>query len=267
MRKITAALIIAAFSILGAASGTLGQEEAAELAKAAQNPVGDLISLPLQNNTNFGLGHNESTQNILNVQPVWPIGVGPNWNVITRTIAPLISQPAFSDGDTSTFGLGDITFTAFLSPKAPGRVIWGVGPVVLIPTATNDRLGTDKWGLGPSVVLLAMPGNWVVGSLFSNVWSVGGSGEERVNLFTWQYFLNYNLPNGWYLVSAPILQANWESESGNRWTVPVGGGAGKIFRIGRQPINGQLGAYYNVTRPDFGAKWQLRAQIQLLFPK
>jgi len=267
MRRIALLIGLVLVPTLGAVSGGSAQEGQEELAKAAQNPVGDLISVPFQNNTNFGLGPTEGTQNILNIQPVWPIGVGQKWNLITRTIVPLVSQPAFSDVDSSTFGLGDITFTAFLSPKAPGSLIWGVGPVVLLPTATNDRLGADKWGLGPSVVLLMMPGNWVVGSLFSNVWSVGGSGEQDLNAFTWQYFINYNLANGWYLVSAPILTANWKNESGNRWTVPLGGGAGKIFRIGKQPINGQLGAYYNVARQDFGAKWQLRAQIQLLFPK
>ena len=115
--------------------------------------------------------------------------------------------------------------------------------------------------------MLAMPGHWVVGSLFSNVWSFAGSGDQDVNLFTWQYFINYNLPNHWYLTTAPIITANWESDSDNRWTIPFGGGVGKIFHIGKQPINGQVSAYYNVEKPDSGADWQLRIQIQFLFPK
>ncbi len=112
-----------------------------------------------------------------------------------------------------------------------------------------------------------MPGKWVFGSLLSNVWSFAGSGDQDVNLSTWQYFINYNMPNGWYLTSAPIITANWETDSDNTWTVPFGGGVGKIFKIGRQPINAQVSSYYNAVTPDFGADWQLRLQLQFLFPK
>jgi len=127
--------------------------------------------------------------------------------------------------------------------------------VFLFPTATDDALGADKWGAGASVVLLAMPGKWVIGSLISNVWSFAGSGDQDVNLFTWQYFINYNMPNGWYLTSAPIITANWEADSDNTWTVPFGGGIGKIIKIGSQPINAQMSGYYNAVTPDFGPDW------------
>jgi len=200
-----------------------------ELAKAAQNPVADLISLPLQNNTNFGIGPDDKTQNILNIQPVLPFTLNDNWNLITRTILPVISQPGLLPGQDRTNGLGDTTFAAFFSPKNSAKLIWGVGPVILIPTATDDALGSDKWGAGASAVFLAMPGKWVVGSLFSNVWSFAGSGSQDVNLFTWQYFVNYNMSNGWYLTSAPIITTNWKADSSNRWTIPFGGGFGKIF--------------------------------------
>ena len=112
-----------------------------------------------------------------------------------------------------------------------------------------------------------MQGPWVVGSLFSNVWSVGGSGDDDVNIFTWQPFINYNLPDSWYLTTSPLITANWEASSGDEWTVPLGGGFGKIFRIGKQPVNGQVQAFYNVEKPEFGADWTLRAQLQFLFPK
>jgi len=251
-----------------AAGGAYGEgPSATDLAKATQNPVSDLISLPFQNNTNFSAGPADRTQNILNIQPVWPVSLSEDWNLITRTILPVMSQPAYAPGEDRTTGLGDTTFTGFLSPKNSGKLIWGVGPVFLLPTATNDALGSDKWGLGPSVVLLTMQGHWVIGSLFSNVWSTGGSGKNDVNLFTWQYFINYNMPDGWYLVSAPIITANWEADNGNEWTVPFGGGVGKIFRLGKQPMNGQISAYYNSVRPDFAPHWQLRAQLQFLFPK
>jgi hypothetical protein len=242
-------------------------DETADLAKKAQNPIANLISLPLQNNINTGIGPDDETQNILNIQPVWPVSLNDNWNVITRTIVPIISQPDILTGDGRVNGLGDINFTAFFSPADASALTWGVGPVFVLPTATDDALGTDKWSAGASAVFLAMPGNWVVGSLFSNVWSIGGSGDNDVNLFTWQYFINYNLPNGWYLTSAPIITANWEADSDNRWTVPFGGGVGKIFRIGKQPINAQISAYNNVETPAYGADWQFRIQFQFLFPK
>ena len=242
-------------------------DETADLAKKAQNPIANMISLPFQNNINTGIGPDDETQNILNIQPVWPVSLNDNWNVITRTIVPVISQPDILTGDGRVNGLGDINFTAFFSPAEASALTWGVGPAFVLPTATDDALGTDKWSAGASVVFLTMPGNWVVGSLFSNVWSVGGSGDNDVNLFTWQYFVNYNLPNGWYLTSAPIITANWEADSDNRWTVPFGGGVGKIFKIGKQPINAQISAYNNVETPANGADWQFRIQFQFLFPK
>jgi hypothetical protein len=226
-----------------------------------------MISLPFQNNTNFGIGPDDDTQNILNIQPVWPFSLGEDWNFITRTIIPVISQPGVAPGASRTNGLGDVTFTGWVSPKNSGKWIWGVGGAVVLPTATDDALGNDRWSVGPSVVVLTMPGKWVIGSLISNVWSVGGSGNQDVNFFTWQYFINYNMDNGWYLTSAPIITANWEADSNNTWTVPFGGGVGKIFRIGKQPLKALVSAYYNVEKPEFGADWQLRLQLQMLFPK
>ena len=243
-----------------------GDVDQGDLAKAAQNPVGDLISLPFQNNMNFDVGPADRTQNVLNIQPVWPIALSKNWNFITRTIVPVISQPA--PGNERTNGLGDLNFTGFFSPKQPGKIIWGVGPTLVFPTATDDVTGTDKWSAGPSVVVLTMPGQWVIGALVSNIWSFSGDDERAdVNSFLMQYFVNYNLPDGWYLTSAPIITANWEAESGEQWTVPFGGGIGRVFRIGRQPINMQTQVFYNVETPTNGAKWQWRLQVQLLFPK
>jgi len=260
-------------------SATAQEQSQGDLAKQAQNPIANLISLPFQNNTNFGLGPDDEVQNVLNIQPVIPVTLNENWNVITRTIVPILSQPNFyTNGEGRVTGLGDITFSAFFSPAESAKLTWGVGPIFLLPTATDgplggvsedggESLGSDKWGAGLTVVGLTMPGNWVIGSLFSNVWSFAGSGENDINLFTWQYFINYNLPKGWYLTSAPIINANWEADSDNAWTIPFGGGVGKLFSIGRQPINTQLAAYYNVEKPEFGPDWQLRFQIQFLFPK
>ena len=259
-------------------SNAVAQED---LAKQAQNPIANMISLPFQNNTNFNIGPDEDeVQNVLNVQPVWPFTINDNWNLITRTIVPFISQPDFyTGGDGRINGLGDISFSAFFSPKDSPKLTWGVGPIFLFPTGTDGPLGgnstdggvplgSDKWGAGLSAVGLMMPGKWVIGSLLSNLWSVAGSGDTDINIFTWQYFINYNLANGWYLTSAPIITANWEAEdSKNRWTVPFGGGFGKIFHIGKQPVNGQVQGFYNVEKPQFGPEYQLRVQLQFLFPK
>jgi hypothetical protein len=238
------------------------------LAKAAQNPIATLISLPLQNNINTGIGPEDETQNVLNIQPVYPFTMNKHWNVISRTILPIISQPdALTGGNGRINGLGDLSFTAFISPAEGSKITWGVGPVFVIPTATDDALGSDKWSGGVSAVVLAMPGKWVVGSLFSEVWSFAGDGPNDVNLFTWQYFINYNLPKGWYLTSAPIMTANLEVDSENRWTIPIGGGVGKIVKIGKLPINAQVSAYKNIETPEFGADWQIRLQLQFLFPR
>jgi len=269
VRAAVAVRVVIVSLLLSFATGIVcGQEnDEADLAKSAQNPISDIISLPLQNNTNFGIGPDDETQNVLNVQPVWPIAISAKWNLITRTIAPVVSQPGLLPEEERTNGLGDISFTAFFSPKDSTDVIWGVGPVVSLPTATDEVLGSDKWSAGPSVVFLTMPSNWVLGALLSNMWSFAGSGEQDVNLFLMQYFVNFNFPGGWYLTTSPIITSNWEAESGDKWTVPFGGGVGKIFRIGKQPMNSQIQAFYNVTKPELGADWTLRIQVQFLFPK
>ena len=201
----------------------------------------------------------------MNIQPVIPFNMTDNWNLITRTIFPVISQPEFyTGGQDREFGLGDTTFSAFFSPAKPAKFTWGVGPVVVLPTATDDTLGGDTWSAGVSVVGLMMPGKWVIGSLLSNVWDL--SGDNDVNFFTWQYFINYNMNDGWYLTSEPIITANWNAESGNQWTVPFGGGVGKIFKIGKQNLNAQVQAFYNVEKPEHAPEWQLRLQFLYRLP-
>lgn len=238
-----------------------------DLAKQAQNPVADLISVPFQNNLNFRVGPHKQQQDILNIQPVIPIKLNEDWNLITRWILPVISQPPLTVTGDREFGLGDLNPTFFLSPSKPTHgIIWGIGPTFLVPTATDDALGARKWGAGPAAVVLTTQGPWVIGALVSQLWSFEG-GPQAVNQTTIQPFVNYNFPGGWYLTTSPIATANWEAKPQDRWTVPVGGGFGRVFKIGKQPVNMQLAAYYNVVRPTNGPDWQLRAQVQLLFPK
>lgn len=243
------------------------QQSSEELAKAAQNPVAAMISVPFQNNTNFNVGPYNRAQDILNIQPVVPVTLNSEWNLISRSIVPLMLQPSPAT-DSSLFGLGDISETLFLSPAKPGSIIWGIGPAITFPTATNSTLGTGKWLAGPSAVALVTPGHWVIGALISNQWSFAGDGSRpSVNTGLVQPFINYNLPDGWYVTTSPIITVNWNAASGQQWTVPLGGGIGRVFRIGEQPINAQLAGYYNVVRPDGGADWQLRLQLSLLFPR
>ena len=270
MQRAKTTLLVLACAAAFAAAPSRAEMSAEELAKLAQNPVGNLISLPFQNNTNLNFGPEKGTQNILNIQPVIPIEVNSEWNVITRTILPVIWNPSLAPGDPATNGIGDTTFTAFLSPAKPGHWIWGAGPVLQLPTNSNAELGNKNWGAGPSAVVLHLEHGdpWVYGVLVNNVWSLSSNKQGgSYNQGLIQPFVNYNFPDGFYLTSAPIATVNWKAEGGNKWTVPVGGGVGKIFHVGKLPINMQLSAYYNAIRPDDGASWQIRFQIQLLFPK
>jgi hypothetical protein len=240
-----------------------------EMAKMVQNPIANLISVPFQNNTNFNVGAQSGTQNVLNIQPVIPVSLNKDWNLITRTILPVITQPGFVPGQGSTTGLGDIQFSAFASPANAAGFIWGAGAIAQAPTNSNDRLGNDRWGLGPTAVALHLsPGDpWVYGVLANNVWSVGSGDDPAYNNFLLQPFVNFNLPGGLYVGSSPVITANWKAESSQRWTVPLGAVVGKVFRLGLLPVNMQLGAYYNVVTPDNGADWQVRFQMQFMFPK
>jgi hypothetical protein len=239
------------------------------LRKAAQNPVASLISVPVQNNNNFGIGPDDRTQDVLNIQPVIPARVSENWNLITRIITPIIFQPTSSHPvNQGGYGFGDLNPSFFLSPAKPGKVIWGVGPTFVLPTATNPVLGQGKWSVGPSVVVLAQPGKWTLGGLVNNVWSFAGqSSRPNVNQMLFQYFINYNLNKGWYLTWQPTLTANWEVSNGGRWVVPVGGGVGRIMRLGFQPVNLTAQFYANAVHPPGASPWGLRLQIAFLFPK
>jgi hypothetical protein len=238
-----------------------------DLAKASQNPVSSLISVPFENISSFNNGPNDAYVNTLLIKPVIPVGISENWNLINRAIIPVIYQGEIIDGIGSKFGLGDITYQGFISPAKPGKFIWGVGPTVSFPTGSS-RMTTDKWSAGPAVVGLTMPGNWVVGALAFNLWSFAGDDDDPdVNTLSFQYFVNYNLPKGWYLSMTPTITANWKADSNDRWTVPFGGGFGRVFKIGKQPVNASLKAYYNAEHPEDTSNWNIAAGLTFMFPK
>jgi len=261
-----AAHILTAIIILIACPVTAQQDETdvEALSKKAANPLADLVSLPFQNNTNFGLGPYDRTNNILNIQPVVPFAEG---RIITRTIAPIVWIPEYTEeSGLYSWGLGDILFTAFYAPPSKG-LIWGVGVAAEIPAGASKR-GSGKWSIGPSAIALYQPGDWTFGILANNVWSVAGDSERQdVNKAFINLFLVRQLGDGWYVNSAPIITANWEADSGQQWIVPLGVGGGKVAKFGKLPVNTQVGAYFNVVKPDFGPDWQLRIQVQIFLPK
>ncbi len=271
MNKIVHLLLVVVLYFACPAVGAQNQPQpgdSPDLAKKTQNPVSDLISVPLQSNFNFGAGPGNDLQYLFNLQPVYPMRISQGWNLIHRPIIPLLYQPQLAPGVGDKFGLSDIQYQMFFSPAKPSRFIWGVGPVFSLPSATDESLGSEKWSAGPVAVVLTMRGPWVVGGLINNLWSFAGDDNRLpVNQMTAQPFLNYNFRKGWYLTSSPIITSNWEAASADRWTVPVGGGGGRTFVMGRQPVNVQLQAFWNAERPSGAADWSLRFTFQLLFPK
>jgi hypothetical protein len=265
-------------------------EDSGSLQKATQNPVSGLISVPIQSNSNFGIGPFDRNQNVINIQPVIPISLNHSWNMIIRWVAPIVWQPAPGTTNLEVFGIeentpaflaaqdvqahagifgfGDMAPTFFLTPAKSHKMIWGAGPMFVLPTATGRVLGQGKFSAGPSVVAVVQPGHWTFGALVNNVWSIAGqSARADVNQMTFQYFVNYNLKKGWYVSVSPIINANWKATSGNVWTVPVGGGVGRVLRMGFQPVNVSAAFYGNVVHPSGGSPWGMRLQIAFLFPE
>jgi|LGOV01.1.fsa_nt_gb hypothetical protein len=248
-----------------------------DLAKKSQNPIGDVISLP------FEFGTNDKTDagtevNTLIIKPMIPVKIG-DYTLINRFIIPVLDvshNNAMGNGldlgyvtvpsGSSRTGLGNIQYQSFLTSNNPGDIIWGLGLAAELPTHAGN-LGTDKFSIGPSAVILTMPGKWVLGALTQNLWDVAGSGDDNINKFLFQYFINYNIGNGWYLTSTPTITANWEADSGEKWTVPFGGGAGKLHRFGKQPVDFKFQAFSNVEKPTGAADWSAMFTVKFLFPK
>ena len=242
-----------------------GQAQSAdELAKQTQNPVSSLISVPLQGNWDFGIGGRDATATLLNFQPVMPFAITKSTNVILRVIMPLTSQPG-PDG-TRINGLSDVLATAFFSPAKSGRIIWGVGPVVQLPAATNNALGTERFGVGPSVVALTQPGKWTLGALFNQIWSTSGAADrDDINTTYLQPFANYNLGSGLSVGVSIEASANWEADE--TWTAPLLFNVSKVTLLGKRPVSFAVAAGPTIANPDGGASWRFRLAATFLFPR
>jgi hypothetical protein len=226
------------------------------------------ISVPFENDFNPQTGIKKGDSYVLQMKPVVPFKLSNDWNLITRTIIPVIQVPDLTSHMSGVTGIGEVSLPLFLPPAKASHIIWGVGPIVSIPTASEDILGTKKLSVGPTAVVLKSQGHWLYGTLVNNVFSVGGpSARADVNQMVMQPFVNYNFRHGWYLTSSPIVTADWEKQRSQRWVVPVGGGVGKIVKIGALPVNMYTQFFSNVERPQGTTNWSARLQIQLLFPK
>ena len=268
MRRPTIQTWLALLVALPGGTGTASaqQHDETALAKETQNPVSSLVTLPFQFNFNTGGDLDESTLFNLNFQPVIPFKLTDSVNMIARTIIPINSAPG--PGTTRFSGVGDIQAQMFLTSANPGPVIWGVGPVVSLPTATSAAFETGTFALGATGVVVRIAGPWVLGSLLSQLWPVSDAGgSSETNLLTLQPFINYNFGRGWAASFSPIITANWDASDGNEWTLPLGMGITRTTVFNRRPMNIGFQYYYNVERPDGAASQQFRFIIALLFPE
>ena len=258
------AVLLATLSLAAnAQSGDAG------LAQDLTNPLADMVTVPVQMNFDRRIGPaDDGTKITTNVQPVIPFKGSGDWNMISRTIFPIVYQDDVVPGAGSQFGLGDINLTLFFSPKqvAPGGLIWGVGPTFLLPSATDSRLGGKKWAAGPAGVGLVMRGPWTAGMLANHVWSFAGDDQrpDISNTFL-QPFVAYTWPSAWTVAMQTEASYNWKSET---WSVPVNVNVSKLVRIGRLPVSLQAGVGYWAESPDAGPKGvRFRLQANFVLPR
>lgn len=267
---------VASMLVTSSLWGAEGGDNQAELAKKLANPIASLISVPLQSNWDFGIEAPDEAKKIpglhfrdayrytLNVQPVIPISISTDWNVITRTIVPIIhAESPIKEIDNET-GFGDILQSFFISPKAPtsGGWVWGAGPVLLYPSG-KDELSANKWGAGPTFVVLKQENGWTYGMLANHVWSLGGSGDNDINASYLQPFLAYTTKTYTTFTFNTESTYDWEN---SQWTVPVNLMAAQLLKIGDQPIQFQVGGKYYADKPEGGPDWGLRFAVIFLLP-
>lgn len=269
MNKLLMLGAAAAAVIMAAPSRAQSAGDNQKLAKKLSNPVASLISVPFQFNYDQNIGsEREGDKYLLNFQPVIPVSISDDWNMISRTIVPIASQHDIAPGAGSQTGLGDVTASLFFSPKAPtsGGWIWGIGPALLLPTATEKLLGSGKWGAGPTAVVLRQQGAWTYGMLANHIWSVGGqSNRAGVSSTFVQPFFSYNTPTAWTFTLQTESTYDWKH---SQWSVPINLVAAKLVRFGKQPVQFFLGARYWDHATDSGPHgWAVRTGFTLLFPE
>ncbi|MEE4661699.1 MAG: transporter [Halieaceae bacterium] len=256
-------------SLLLSPAATSQDEGSADLAQELTNPIANLITLPVQLNFDYDVGPlDEGERFIANIQPVVPFDISDDWNLITRTILPITRQEDIFPGAGSEFGLGDANISLFFSPKRPGAggLLWGVGPVFSLPTATDAQLGSEKWAAGPGAVGLYLKDRWTVGMLANHVWSFAGEGDRQdVNNTFMQPFVAYTWPSAWTLSVQSETSYNWETED---WSVPVNVALARLVMFGRLPVSLQGGVGYWAESPRSGPEgFRFRLQANFVLPR
>ncbi|MCS6917398.1 MAG: hypothetical protein NZM08_06935 [Chitinophagales bacterium] len=243
------------------------QPSAADLANQLSNPVASLISVPFQSNMDFGIGSFNGSRTTVNIQPVIPISLKDNWNLITRVILPVISQYDIMGEGTSQFGLSDAVVSGFLSPVNPVKgMILGFGPAFLVPTATDEFLGTEKFGVGPTGLVLRQAKGWTSGMLVNHIWSVAGDTlRSDVSSTFLQPFVAYNFPSGAGITAAAEVTQNWVAENTSGVLALMASG---ITMMGKQVISLAVGPRIHFSGPDFSRPdYGVRGVLTLVFPK
>lgn len=238
-----------------------------ELARKAQNPISDLTSALMENNFNLGVGTSNGLQYVLNLEELYPVRIVDQFNLVQHFVLPIIAQPELVPGQGSNGGLGDIQYIAYLTSVNQTGLVFGFGPIISVPSAYPYALGSGKWSAGPAVSAVAVLGSWIGGVSFNQLWSFTTYNDRpNVSQMAVQPFINFNFPGAWYITSSPFITANWKAATGNRWTVPMGGGVGNVFRIGKQAIKGEFQLFDTIVSPQQGPEWSMRLQLQFLFP-
>lgn len=261
-------LIASTVVFLALAISAEAQESSEDLAKKLSNPIASLASVPFQFNYDHGYGPNNGNRETLNIQPVIPFSLSEDWNLISRTIVPVIWQNDIAGPSGSQFGLGDATQSFFLSPARPGAggFVWGIGPAFLLPTATDPLLGSGKWGTGPTGVVLKQDGPWTYGALANHIWSFAGQSDRAdVSSTFLQPFVSYTTKDAWTFALNTESTYNWETHD---WAVPINLTASKLVKVNKQPISLLAGLRYWATTPDSGPSGLgVRVAVTFLFPK